>query len=215
MDELVDQLESDDGAPAMVRAGMAHLNLVMIHPFKDGNGRMARALQTLVLAREAILAPEFSSIEEYLGRNTPTYYSVLGEVGGQRWQPEGDIRPWVRFVLTAHYRQALTLERRIREGEILWESIDNERGRLGIDERTMGTLYSAAIGLRIRRPDHIANAEVSERVATTDLRTLVDAGLLEPIGEKRGRLYGAAEPLRQLQSAAREQRKPIKDPFDH
>jgi Fic family protein len=214
VDELVDQLESDDGAPAIVRAGMAHLNLVMIHPFKDGNGRMARALQTLVLAREAILAPEFSSIEEYLGRNTPAYYSVLGEVGGQRWQPEGDSRPWVRFVLTAHYRQALTLERRIREGEILWESIDNERGRLGIDERTMGTLYSAAIGLRIRRPDHIANAEVSERVATTDLRTLVDAGLLEPIGEKRGRFYVAAEPLRQLQNGAREQRKPIKDPFD-
>ena len=94
---------------------MAHLNLVMIHPFKDGNGRMARALQTLVLAREAILAPEFSSIEEYLGRNTPAYFDVLGQVGGGKWQPERDARPWVRFVLTAHYRQALILERRPRE----------------------------------------------------------------------------------------------------
>lgn len=214
VEELIDRLNSTDTSPAIVRAGMAHLNLVMIHPFKDGNGRMARALQTLVLAREAILAPEFSSIEEYLGRNTPTYYDVLGQVGGGKWQPERDARPWVRFVLTAHYRQALTLERRIRESERLWEAIDRERVRAGLDERNMGTLYSAAIGLRIRRPDHINYAEVSERVATTDLRTLVDSGLLEPVGEKRGRFYIAAEPLQQLQRAAREERKPIRDPFN-
>jgi len=42
---------------------MAHLNLVMIHPFRDGNSRLARALQTLLLARDAVLDPIFSSIE--------------------------------------------------------------------------------------------------------------------------------------------------------
>ncbi|NIA03686.1 MAG: hypothetical protein GWP12_04075 [Nitrospirae bacterium] len=80
---LVAALNEDvSDIPSMVRAGMAHLNLVMVHPFKDGNGRMARALQTLVLARERILAPQFSSIEEYLGRNTPAYYGVLAEEDG-------------------------------------------------------------------------------------------------------------------------------------
>lgn len=67
---------------------MAHLNLVMIHPFSDGNGRMARCLQTLVLAREGILEPEFSSIEEYLGRNTQDYYSVLAETSEGSWHPK-------------------------------------------------------------------------------------------------------------------------------
>ncbi len=43
------------------------LNLVLIHPFRDGNGRMARCLQTLVLAREGMVSPIFASIEEYLG----------------------------------------------------------------------------------------------------------------------------------------------------
>ncbi len=66
---------------------MAHLNLVMIHPFRDANGRMSRCLQTPVLAREQILAPQFSSIEEYLGRNTQSYYKVLGEVGAESWHP--------------------------------------------------------------------------------------------------------------------------------
>ena len=73
------ELEDSD-AHVLTRAAMAHLNLVMVHPFRDGNGRMARALQTLVLAREEIRAPVFSSIEEYLGRNTESYYEVLGEV---------------------------------------------------------------------------------------------------------------------------------------
>src|SRR3546814_184168 len=50
MKELVDRIDSDtdDATPLPVRAAMAHLNLTMIHPFKDGNGRMARAIQTLV-----------------------------------------------------------------------------------------------------------------------------------------------------------------------
>jgi Fic family protein len=58
---------SDD---PLVRGAMAHLNLVMIHPFRDGNGRMARALQTMVLAQDQVVEPTFSSIEEWLGNNT-------------------------------------------------------------------------------------------------------------------------------------------------
>ena len=57
---------SEPGSPAIVRAAMAHLNLVMIHPFRDGNGRMARCMQTLVLARDGVVSPPFASIEEYL-----------------------------------------------------------------------------------------------------------------------------------------------------
>ena len=48
--ELEEYLDTQDHQSVVVAAAMAHLNLTMIHPFKDGNGRMARALQTLVLA---------------------------------------------------------------------------------------------------------------------------------------------------------------------
>jgi Fic family protein len=122
MNEMVLSLnEGSPTLPVVVRAAMGHLNLVMVHPFSDGNGRMARALQTLVLAREGILAPPFSSIEEYLGRNTPAYYQVLAEVGGGRWQPERDTRPWIRFCLRAHFHQAQRLLRRSREIGRLWD----------------------------------------------------------------------------------------------
>jgi len=215
IEELVIEMNGDAGAhPAMIRAAMAHLNLVMVHPFKDGNGRMARALQTLVLAGERVLAPQFSSVEEYLGRNTPAYYDVLAEVGGAKWNPARDARPWIRFVLVAHYRQALTLGRRIRESDRLWEAIDGERRQAGLDARTMGSLYNAAVGFRVRRPDHIDYADVSKRVATSDLKKLVEVGLLRAVGDRRGRYYVAGERLRDLNRRIQEERRPIPDPFE-
>lgn len=54
MEDLAERLRFPD-VPPLVAGAMAHLDLVMVHPFKDGNGRMARATQTLVLAREGIL----------------------------------------------------------------------------------------------------------------------------------------------------------------
>lgn len=118
--ELCADLEGDNESPVLVRGAMAHLNLVMIHPFRHGNGRMSRCLQTLVLSREQILAQELCSIEQYLGRNTDAYDQILADVGRGRWRPEGDALPWVRFCLTAHYVQAVSVLRRIRESERLW-----------------------------------------------------------------------------------------------
>ena len=85
---------------------MAHLHVVSVHPFADGNGRIARIVQSLVLAREGLLAPEFSSIEEYLGRQTNDYYRTLQQVQAGRYQPDRDTMPWVRFCVTAHIQQA-------------------------------------------------------------------------------------------------------------
>jgi len=89
--DLMQSIATMDDYPAMVKGAMAHLNLVMIHPFRDGNGRMSRCLQTLVLAREGIFAPEFCSIEEYLGRNTQSYYERHPGVGALL--PRGALRP--------------------------------------------------------------------------------------------------------------------------
>ncbi len=210
-DELMDHL-NDETNPGelLIRAAMAHLNLIMIHPFKDGNGRMSRALQTLVLGREGALDPRFSSIEEYLGHNTPTYYQVLADVGGNNRNPVRDTRPWIRFVLTAHHYRAHLMAWRVEEADRVWDRISESRSRARLDERNMGSLYNAAMGFRLRRADHVDYADVSERVATSDLRRLVDLGFLEAVGERRGRYYIATDGLRSLA-----ERKPprIPDPF--
>jgi Fic family protein len=215
IDELIDQLESSKDSPPMVRGAMAHLNLAMIHPFRDGNGRMARCLQTLILAREQILSPEWMSIEEFLGANTQPYYDILADVGGGRWNPDGDARSWVRFCLRAHYIQAVSVLRRVRESENIWVAVDELREAEDLPERVMGSLFDVAIGLRIRNASHrkgvelTEQVEISNQVATNDLRRMVQAGLVDQRGSKRGTYYVAADPLVEVREKIRADRKPI------
>lgn len=214
IEELVAQLSNDQEIPVLVRAAMAHLNLVMIHPFRDGNGRMARCLQTLVLARDRILEPPFSSIEEYLGRNTEAYYRVLARVGHGQWSPEADAHPWVRFCLEAHYIQAASVLRRVQESESLWSELDGLRDRHRLPERTISALFDAAIGLRIRNSSYRValkgnDEEISNQLATSDLRSMVQAGLLKQLGAKRGTYYQAADPLAAIAARVRGNRKDL------
>jgi Fic family protein len=213
--ELLVRLEAtrEPNRPPMVAAAMGHLNLVMIHPFSDGNGRMARCLQTLILARTGTLAPQFCSIEEYLGHNTRAYYDVLAEVGGGGWHPDRDARPWIRFCLTAHFRQAMTLLRRSRELSRLWNLVEEEVRLSGLPERVIYAVAEAALGIRVRNATYRGIAEVSEQIASRDLKSAVDAGFLIATGERRGRYYGASDRLRALREKTRET-KSLEDPFD-
>jgi Fic family protein len=213
MAQLVAALNQPDNSTAsMVRAAMGHLNFVMIHPFSDGNGRMARCLQSLVLARAGTLAPEFSSIEEYLGRNTREYYDVLLDVGAGKWSPRRDARPWVRFCLTAHFRQATTILRRSREVQQTWDALEVEVKKRKLPERTILALSDAASGLRVRNAAYRSVAGISVQVATKDLKLLVDRGLLVSSGEKKWRSYEASDVLKELRSRFTEPKR-APDPF--
>lgn len=222
MHELVCQLEADESTPLVVKAAMAHLNLVLIHPFRDGNGRMARCLQTLVLAREGIVSPVFSSIEEYLGRNTRAYYDVLGVVGAGSWHPENDARPWIRYALTAHLRQAKTVLRRTKEIEQTYIELDRLVTKHGLPERSMEALFDAAIGMRVRRGVYRAILQgqsddpVSDQTATRDLQSLTNLGLLVAHGERRGRFYTAGPEVAAIRQKVVGRRNPRddSDPFD-
>jgi len=218
--DLINELMASLNAPGdagLVQAGVAHLNLAMIHPFRDGNGRMARCLQSLVIARGGILAPVFMSVEEYLGRNTQAYYDVLGEVGRGSWQPDNDTRPWVRFTLTAHLRQARTMLVRVRETERLWADLEQLTQQRDLPERMLPLLYDAAMGLRVRNATYRASLEesgeepIAEQTASRDLQRLVQAGLLVPRGQKRGRLYAGSLALTELRQAIIASRDPRND----
>jgi Fic family protein len=212
---------NDTAGGSIVRAAMAHLNLALVHPFSDGNGRMARCLQSYVLASDGILSPEFLSIEEYLGRNTAEYYAVLAEVAQGEWSPHRDARPWLRLCLTAHHRQALTLLRRIQETEALWDRCDQLVRRHKLPDRCIGALCDASRGWRLRRALYLKTVRsstgeiISDDTATRDLRAMAKAALLEAVGEKRGRYYHATEELREVWTGIRRQR-PVRgaeDPY--
>lgn len=204
MEELIAWLsEGDLDAPALVRASMAHLNLVSIHPWRDGNGRMSRALHTLVLAREGVLAPEFSSIEEWLGGddfNTREYYAALRTVQAGAWRPERDAHDWLRFCLTAHHLQAQEVQRRFEGAARLWGRMERIAEREGLSERTVAALFAAASG-HLRRTAYQAEEGLTRDQALADLRALRRLGLIESVGHSRTQRYvGGAE----LRTAARD-----------
>lgn len=164
-----------------------------------------------------MVAPVFSSIEEYLGRNTQAYYDVLAQVGQGSWHPEHDPKPWLRFCLTAHYRQARTTLRRTEEIEELWRVCAELAEKHRLQERAVAGLIDAAIGLRLRNSSYRQTVEVgdgteiSDLTATRDLKHLVDAGLFEAVGERRGRSYVAGKSLRKEWAEIRNRRAPRDD----
>lgn len=225
VEELVDKTLEDvhlSTHPVMVTAAMAHLNLAMIHPWSDRNGRMARCLQTLVLASEGILDPVFCSIEEYLGRNTPNYYSALGAMHHGEWAPERDTRSWIEFCLTAHYRQGRTLQRRIDQYEALWGRCEDLADRHRLPDRVVGSLSDAARGRTLWRSLYVkitrssTGEDLSDMTGTRDLLAMHRAGLLDAIGEKRGRRYRGTPELRGIWKEIRTQRPSLRveDPYE-
>ena len=210
--ELLDYVNHEEVESVFLRAAMTQLNLTMLHPFRDGNGRTARCIHTAVLASDGIVAPMFSSIEEYIGHNQQKYYDVLAEVGGGAWQPARDAKPWVRFCLTGHYVQARTLLRRMREVERLYVELSRLVVGNGLPERTALALLQAASGSRVRNASYRVSADLSKNLASRDLKLLVDAGLLVPEGQKRGRFYRAAPFVAEIRQRLRLPRR-IDDPF--
>ncbi len=153
MEALIAYMRTPTASTVEVRAAMAHLNLTMIHPFSDGNGRMARAVQTLMLAKEGGLAdPMFASIEEWLGANTEAYYAILAEVGQGAWRPECDASPWVRFCLRAHYQQSAIVLRRNEEYAALFDRLETLQKSLGLPDRVLLPLFELGAGVGAGQP---------------------------------------------------------------
>lgn len=207
--ELIAELNAPGKAPAYVRAAMAHLNLATIHPFLDGSGRVARALHTLVLAREGIWMPAFASIDEYVSVNHASYVGALQETHGGAWEPERDARPWVRFCITAHLRQARTFGRRSREYDRLWEELENEVARRGLPERVVGAVAAAALAGSLTSQEYETAADVPAEAAGRDLQKLVEAGLLAPETDA----FVPAETVQLIVERTREEHAPESDPF--
>jgi Fic family protein len=214
--ELVDWLNDGDlAAPVIVRAAMAHLNVVGIHPWRDGNGRMARCLQTLVLARDGVLAAEFASIEEWLGvaGNTHAYHDALRQVSGRTWDPTADTHGWVRFCLRAHHLQAQLVRRRLAAYGVLWATLEELAGTRKLPPRTVAALFAAARGVRVRRTTYQHEAELTESQAVRDLRLLARHDLLHAHGETKGRYYLATHELRALDHRAGEGLAELREPY--
>ncbi len=115
-----------------------------IHPFQDGNGRLSRALTTLLLLRAGYAYVPYSSLESVIEQSKESYYLALRRTQKTTRSKKPDWQPWVMFFLRALQQQKRRLESRIeREKKILGQlpelslricELTKERGQVKVED---------------------------------------------------------------------------------
>jgi Fic family protein len=210
MGEVLDWLAKEDlEADVVVRAAMAHLHVASVHPFRDGNGRVSRIVQSLVLARDGLASPEFFSIEEYLGAHTQEYYAALREAQGGSYQPERDASAWVAFCVEAHIVQARQRLAQIEQAAARWQYLEGLVDERRWPDRLVIALEQSLLG-GTERGKYGEEADVSPATASADFRRLLDGGLVRQRGRGRNIAYVASDSLREaIESTTRSNLSPL------
>jgi Fic family protein len=95
MKAFLDWFNGDDAIDPVLKAGIAHLWFVTIHPFDDGNGRIARAIADQALARSELSAQRFYSMSAQIRQERKDYYDILEATQ----KADLDITPWLAWFL--------------------------------------------------------------------------------------------------------------------
>jgi Fic family protein len=175
--------------PGPVLAAHLHAAIATIHPFADGNGRVARIVASLAMYRSGYRLPEFTSLEEWWGGHKGDYYASFRTLG-DRWDAAADISRLVEVHVHAQRSQAEALKLSQATEREIWialESIATEE--LGMAPRVAEALYDAFFGRTITNRYYRSIADVSVATAGTDLARLVAAGLLTGQGGGRSQAY--------------------------
>ncbi len=160
----------------MLRAALAHLWFVTIHPFDDGNGRIARAIADWQLARSENSAQRFYSMSAQIRHERNDYYDIL-----ERTQKGTlDITPWLEWFLGCLGRAfdgtETTLAAVLRKARF-WE----RAARLTINERQRAVLNRLLDGFtgKLTTQKWATLAKCSHDTALRDIQGLIDRGLLK------------------------------------
>jgi Fic family protein len=95
MTAFIDWFNANDNTDPVINAGLAHLWFVTIHPFDDGNGRIARAITDMALARSEQSPQRFYSMSAQIRQERDGYYDILEKTQGGPL----DVTPWMEWFL--------------------------------------------------------------------------------------------------------------------
>ena len=172
----------------LLRAALAHLWFITVHPMADGNGRLARTLTDLALSQDERLPRRFYSLSVQIMRNRDSYYGALEEA--QRGTL--DVTRWLVWFLAqveAATRQGVQEVGRVLARGSFWA----EARRLRLNDRQSRALQNVlspmSLDLAISNRRYRAVTGASRATAGRDLVELAELGLVIPFGEARGASY--------------------------
>ena len=170
-------------------AALAHLELVAIHPFNDGNGRTARGLSRLILVSGGYALNGLVSLDAQLDLDRPAYFSAIRGAIGQEYRPGYDATPFVCYFVESITRSADYVLGRIRGlGEVAVQ-IRREIAERRLPPAMLDGLAFAWVNRHIRAGDYIRLTGRRPQTTTRELASAVEGGWLRATGDKRGRYY--------------------------
>ena len=184
--QFINDTEEQDIHPVM-RAGVVHYELVRIHPFVDGNGRVARALSTLILFLEGYDIRKFFSLEEYFDSDALDYYSALQSVE----KNNRDLTIWLEY-----FTKGLSIELSKIKDKVENISIDAHlKEKLGgkpvmLTDRQIKIIeYIQKIGYLQNKAFGNLFPMVSEDTILNELKGLLSNGIVKKTGSTKGAKY--------------------------
>lgn len=184
--EFINSSEEDD-INSVLKSGAIHYELVRIHPFLDGNGRVARAFATLILYKEGYDIRKFFSLEEYFDKDALRYYEALQSVE----KNDGDLTFWLEY-----FTLGLSIElSKIRE-KVESISVDSKiKKRLGgkpllLSPRQLRIIeYIQKVGYLQNQAFESLFPMISEDTILNELKGLVKTGIIKKHGVTKGAKY--------------------------
>ncbi|MGY2894920.1 Fic family protein [Deinococcus sp. UYEF24] len=190
---------SDQKLDPVIKAGLAHLHFLTIHPFEDGNGRIARALTDLLLARADQRSERHYSLSRQIQEHQREYYEVLERT--QR-QTTPDVTAWLTWFLERVLDAVIQTQRALGAVRIKRAYFERHQGKalnarqLAVLNRVFEPFEGRLTREKYRRlvgkqplPGNFERQPISEDTALRDLDGLVSQGMLVRQGAGRGVHY--------------------------
>ena len=179
--------KSEQDIHPVLKSGVVHYELVRIHPFLDGNGRVARALSTLILFLEGYDIRKFFSLEEYFDKEAVGYYDALQSVE----KNDGDLTKWLEY-----FTEGLAIELSKIKDKVEKISIDAKlREKLGgkpimLSDRQLKIVeYIQKTGYLQNKAFEQLFPMVSEDTILNELKGLQKAGIIRKQGKTKAARY--------------------------
>jgi Fic family protein len=182
--EWLNSFTSKDIHPVL-RAGIAHYEIARIHPFVDGNGRVARAMATLVLFREEYDIKRFFSLEEHYDRTPAEYYQALNSVS-----ITGDLTQWLEYFTLGLVQELDKVKEKVRELSLDERMLNRLGQQISLSERQIKLVEFLREHEALYMKDAVQLLPmISEDTILREIKGLMEKDLVKKLGKTKGAYY--------------------------
>ena len=164
---------------SVIKAAIAHLWFVTIHPFDDGNGRIARTICDMLLARSDESKYRFYSMSAQINKERNKYYTAIEKT--QHRTEDSDITVWLEWFLSC-LKNALTASEKILQSVLLKADFWNKHAKTTFNDRQklmLNKLLDGDFRGKLQSSKWAKICKCSQDTATRDIKDLIEKGILK------------------------------------